>query len=228
MRTLLGSSLVAILAVVPACGGDDNPAGADAPPATPDAPTAQTMTLKNVPSLADCAGTDQFSIAPVIPQETGHLAAGRLAPPSYPFEVESIGYDLAAPGGSADCDLSLPHRVDVYVASGVAPSNTPSVVQSFDVPAGSAANHSVDLELASPITLTSGQSLFVAVEMAGNGTSTTSTKAVCIAACRLAAGALSDVDYWSNAAATPYAWADMVDDFGFTYNYTIRATGTAR
>jgi hypothetical protein len=232
LRLFLFGTCFAI--AVPGCGGggsgDDDPTTPDAPTTdTPDAPTSATpVALQNVPSLASCPGVDGFSIAPVIPAEVGHLAAARLAPDSYPVDITSVGYDLAAPQGSADCDLSLAHAVEVYVDSGVAPAMRPSagtLVHRFDVPAGPATNHAVELDLPEPVRLTTGQSLFVAVKLTGND-ATNPTRALCIAACRIPAGAISDVDYWSNAAVEPYPWADMVDDFGFTYNYTIRAAGT--
>lgn len=228
------STLISVLALTLAACGDDGGSTAqpdaatthDAPP--PDTSTPTPVTLSNVPALADCPGGDRFSIAPVIPQEVGHLAAARLVPASYPVQITKVAYDLAVPAGGGDCDLSFAHTVEVYVDTAVAPNARPStgtLVHSISVPAGVATDHTVELTLPSAVTLTTGQSLFVAVKLTGNDLNPP-TKALCIGACRVATGAKSDVDYWSNAAAEPYAWADMVDDFGFTYNYAIRASGT--
>lgn len=210
-------------------GGDDDNAPDAASTNDPDAAVSPTpVALANVPSLATCPGVDLFSITPILPDEAGHFAAARLTPETYPVDVTTVAYDLAVPGAGGDCDLTLAHTVEVYVDTAIAPAARPSdgtLVHRIDVPGGAAANHAVELTLPTPIHLTTGQSVFVAVKLVGDDTANP-TSALCIAACRTAAGAISDVDYWSNAAAEPFAWADMVDDFGFTYNFTIRAAGT--
>lgn len=99
-----------------------------------------------------------------------------------------------------------------------------------------------EVTLASPIVLAAGEALYVSVEMVGHyealpdGGSpfddggTALNTSVCIDACRTAfdGGAAPQVgiDYWSNAAVEPYAWADMVADFGFPALFTIRAFGS--
>ena len=79
----------------------------------------------------------------------------------------------------------------------------------------------VEIELETPIVLQDGESLVVAVEMVA-----VEDASICIRACRDTS--VAEVDWWSNAADEPYAWADMVADFGFASNYTIRAYGAVQ
>jgi hypothetical protein len=181
--------------------------------------------LSNVPNEADCPAAMQYGIAPILPGEAGHYATTRLVPPSYPFEVTRIGYWLATPAGVAQCaDQSLPHQVQIYVSDGAEPSNTPStdgtLVDTLDVAGGAEAAHAVEVPLTSPITLQEGESIFIAVQMVGSG-----AQSICIGACG-ATAAIGGVDFWSNAANEPFTYLDMIDDFGFTYNFSTRAFGT--
>jgi hypothetical protein len=195
-------------------GADDAPSGEDAPPVA--------VTLANVPSPETCGSL--HAIAPVIPDEVGHYAAVRLRPPSYPFVVEQISYDLLAPAGTP-CDASFEHEVRLIVSSSPTPPAQPSTDGTLVATAVGAASGSetrtLVLDLPESVRLEDGEYLYVAVKLTGDA-----SHALCIGACATGTP-LSDVDYWSNAAAEPYAWADMIDDFGFTYNYTIRARGHA-
>ncbi|APR88272.1 hypothetical protein A7982_13621 [Minicystis rosea] len=134
-----------------------------------------------------------------LPGNEGQLYAVRLTPPSYPYKVTDVHYELA---GIGDCDSSAPHRVEFSVGSGVAPSNTPNLVAKLDIPTGDAAAsfRVVKKNLPSPIILQAGEQLFVAVSLTW-GTS-------CIAACHDAEEA--DRDYWSNATQAPYDWATLM------------------
>lgn len=177
---------------------------------------AGSVTLSN--ATEGCQGNP---VAP-LQSEIGHLAASTLSPTTYPFTVTELAYDLL---GGQDCDSTLAHRVDVFVIDGKAPPSSPSTeavsFEAIDVPAnaGSSTGRTVTLPLENPIVLSQGQSLVVAVEMAaGEGTATS-----CIALC--VDTAPTESSWWSNAAAEPYAWADMVADFGFLGTYTIRASG---
>jgi hypothetical protein len=180
--------------------------------------------VSNTNNAMVCPLASQHGIYPVLPDEAGHYATARLTPVSYPFTITQVAYDLVQPNGVAQCaDQSLAHQVQLIVSSEDKPSASPSadgsLKETIAVPAGAASTHTVELSLANPITLTSGQSLFVSVQLVGSA-----GKSLCIGACGEAA-AKSDVDYWSNAVAEPFNWADMVGDFGFTYNYMTRAYG---
>jgi hypothetical protein len=210
-------------------GGSNADAGDTDAGAEPDPDAGSGLVeIANVRTAATCPLTAQHGTYPSLPGEAGHYAAARLEPPSYPFEVRSIAYDLLLPAGVAQCDASLAHEVQVYVASADSPPAMPSSddsrVATLAVPSGAAAGHTNELELPEPVTLEAGESLFVAVQLAAGAGATTS---LCIGACGEGT-AISDVDFWSNAAAEPFAWADMVDEFGFTNNFMIRAYGSPR
>jgi hypothetical protein len=208
---------LASLAAVTACGDDPSSGGVDAHIDQPvaDAPVAPTpVEFGNVARTC----TPDNAVSPVLPGEAGHYAATSLTPPSYPFTVDKVSYSLQMNG--SNCHGGLAHRVLVFTASGE-PAAAPSAgaMASIDVPAGADADRWVDLTLPNPITLTSGQTLVVAVQMASDG----ADRSVCLSACP---GSAAGHDWWSNAAAEPYAWADMFADFGFTSAYVIVAEGT--
>jgi hypothetical protein len=150
------------------------------------------------------------------PGEAGHLYAARLTPPSYPFEITEIHYELV---GDDPCDSSPAHRVEIFVDTAVAPAASPSVTQ-LDIPAAGATEpvRVVKEILPSPITLQSGEHLFVAVELVNQGSS-------CLAVCEGAAA--WDRDYWSNATGAPYAW-QALSDYGLYIHGRIGANGTAQ
>jgi hypothetical protein len=177
-----------------------------------------------------CAEEDYSTIAPYIPDEVGHYAATRLTPEDYPFEVTGISY-TAGSTFNDECNGGLAHTVELYVVSSQAPTASPSSdgtlaqTHAVDAIAGTDAPYErkVDIELADSIVLEDGQSLVVAVKQTGNDPDSP-TVATCLLACQ-SPGSVAGVDYWSNAAAEPFAWADMVTDFGFTQNFVIAARG---
>lgn len=184
---------------------------------------ASEVVLANVPD-PDACGSGLHAIYPFLPDELGHYATVRLQPPSYPFVVDQITYDLLAPSGT-QCDASFEHEVRLIVSASPTPPRSPSadgtLVATGNGVAGGSGSRTLVLDLPTEVRLERGEYLYVAVKLTG-----TASSSLCIGAC--ATGhPLSDVDYWSNAAAEPYAWVDMVDDLGFTYNYTIRARGHA-
>ena len=193
-------------------GGEEGGAGEGGAPPLPNDPV-----LSNTPEFC---GT--FALIAPLPEEIGHLAAGRLTPASYPFTVTEIGYELV--GNLATCNNTLPHRTDVYVLSDATlpamPSTAAVSVVSFDVDPGPTDEtvRTVTLPLDEPIELTEGQHLVVAVEMAGDESTT-----ACLNFCM----DVSPVErsFWSNAALEPYDWADMVSDFGFNGTYVVFASG---
>ena len=184
-------------------------------------------------NLAASCTAPSDAIEAVLPEEAGHYAATRLTPPSYPFRVDSFDYAVGHPPGEApDCDGGLAHRVSVYVIDGVIPGATPSsdgsLVASFDIPAEAVTDFRfIHRDLSPAIDLTTGQSIVVAVQQSVDDPAAP-TSVCCIAACPGDPSSVSAVDYWSGAAAEPYAWADLVAEFGFPSNLWITATGEAR
>jgi hypothetical protein len=146
--------------------------------------------------------------------EAGHLIAARLTPPSYPYEVTEVQYELV---GAAPCDSSFGHRVEVFVGTDDAPANDPAATR-LDVPAAVTTEpvRVVQLTLPSPITLQSGEHLFVAVELVHEGTS-------CIGMCDGAGDWTRN--YWSNAQSAPYSWAAL-SSFQLYAHARIGANGT--
>lgn len=199
----------------------DAPISSDAPTST-DAPAVDVV-LANVPDPDACTG-GVHAVIPVIPDELGHYATARLRPPSYPFVVNQITYDLLSPPGTP-CDASFAHEVRLIVSSAASPPTSPStdgtLVATGTGVAGGSDSRTLVLDLPEEVRLDEGEYLYVAVKLNGGATT-----AMCIGACATGTP-LSDVDFWSAAAAEPYRWADMVDDYGFTYNFTIRARGHA-
>jgi hypothetical protein len=172
------------------------------------------------------------AIYPLLPNEASELAATTLTPASYPVTIDQISYAVA--GADADmgaqCDSSFGHRVDLYVVTEAKPPAMPSTeaiqVSSYDVPADASAGgraRQVHVDLTDPITLTTGQRLIVAVEMAANSDK---TKSLCVVTCAAVPNQPTGVNWWSNAQAEPYAWADMQADFGFDGLYLLDAHGT--
>ena len=145
--------------------------------------------------------------------EDGHLAATRLVPATYPATVGTIRYQIVI---NSVCQ-PFAHRVDVFKATTIAPPANPTVIASIDVPANAhGPDFKITLPLATPITLTTGEYLFVAIEQKRMATTYT-----CVATC---AGSSTDPDrnYWSNATTAPYPWAQMAS-FNIDTNFMVEA-----
>jgi hypothetical protein len=160
------------------------------------------------------------STGQVVPNkgEEGLLAAARLSPSAYPFTVSSVRYELSA---EADrCSNSLAHKVVVFVATTVVPPGTPAGVQTINAPAvsGSPAARTVEHTLATPITLSSGQHLFVGVSLPGDA----GTATLCIQACD--GNGIDDRNYWSTSPDPDYKWVEL-SSFGINANLRIEALG---
>ena len=194
-----------------AVGGSGGSGGSGGDPWLGGAPTL---------TIADCVDEGGATI-PNMGNE-GHLAAVRLTPPSYPFEVTGVAYVIAhADGGK--CNGKVAHRLELYVETAAAPSNMPTIAAQIDVPASSAEPGNfrlIEQQLAAPITLNQGESLFVAVELAG-----TPAEHICIMNCEGTGD--DDRNYWSNATAAPYNWATLAS-FGNATNLRIGASGSAK
>jgi hypothetical protein len=172
----------------------------------------------------------EADIAPA-PGEDDFLLGVRLTPPSYPFTVYKIRYAVATQGSG--CRPDLAHRVEVSVDSATAPSNTPTLAATIMVqgaaadagaydagPDDSGAPTRVWLEqtLPTPITLTTGQNLFVSIQLAG----IPGTQTLCVGFCF--ENTIADRNYWSQAASVPYDWTTL-DGIGFPINAEVEALG---
>jgi hypothetical protein len=181
----------------------------------PDHPRADADQRPLITNEYPCKGSE----GTVVPakNELGHFAAARLTPTSYPFTVATVRYELN--GEASGCTNLLGHKVMVFVAETSTPPATPTGVVTIPVPAATSAGPHRVLEqaLPSPITLTSGQHLFVAVEMTGDSSGT-----LCLVACD--GSGIADRNWWSNAVAPPYPWTTLAS-FGITANLKIDALG---
>jgi hypothetical protein len=166
------------------------------------------------PDLANDKACDDPSFIYPAPGEAGHLYGVRLTPPSYPYVVTSIQYELV---GLESCLITTDHRVEVFVSTDIVPPGTPTLLASIDVQGAAAQGPSLVVEspLVDDLVLQDGEHLFVAVELP-------LVEASCIAVCRDAP--VADRDFWSNGVAPPYPWATLAS-FGYQYHARIGANG---
>jgi hypothetical protein len=138
------------------------------------------------------------------PGEHGHWYAAVFVPPAHPFTVTNIEYPLN--NSDEGCDASTEHLVQVYtVTDTTVPPADPTVIHELTVAEPASADPSVLVTqtLPTPVVLTAGQNIVVAVEMRELG-----ADGVCVVSCF--PGEHDDQVYWSNAADPPYAWTTLV------------------
>jgi hypothetical protein len=222
------------IALVAGCGDDhtDPPPADDAPDAgeptpepEPDAGVDPGVEIGvGDPVCQGHADPDQaVDIGPVLPDEAGDLAAARITPPSYPFEVTSVSYKLT--GQTAVCGTDIAHAVRVFAApTADAPPAEPADVQRIEVDGAATDERAriVTLPLDTPIVLEDGEDLFVAIEMAANQALTV---AVCLDGCAIQAE--DRRQFWSTESEAPHSWATLYS-YGIAQDYAIWATGEAR
>jgi hypothetical protein len=166
------------------------------------------------PDLANDKDCDNPSYVFPAAGEASHLYAVRLTPPSYPYAVTSVQYELA---GIDECVVTTDHHVEVFISTNTVPPNEPTLVASLDVDGAAAQTpfYVVEAPLPDEVVLVDGEHLFVAVELPV-------VEGSCIAVCQDAP--VDDRDYWSNAAAMPYDWATLAS-FRLPYHARIGANG---
>lgn len=184
---------------------------------------ATTVTLTNSPN----ACIDTYEVHPLVGEED-NLAAVKLTPPSYPATVTAVTWSLAHGqfGGSSEpfCDAALEYEVLVFKSLSPAPPASPTIIETITVPASSLpstkAIYYYTETLSTPITLTVGEKLYVAVRLTGDP----DTDVVCISMCRN-----SDwrkrLNWWSYSDAAPYPWDTMENNYIYQ-NFIIEASAT--
>jgi hypothetical protein len=142
------------------------------------------------------------------PGENLQWAAARLTPASYPVEVAKIVVDLnhgATNGAGAQCDASLSTKAMVFKGTEVTPTASPASAQEVEVsiatPTSGDASYTFDLT--SPVTLQTGEHLFVALQVREGG-----GKSTCIAGCAYTSGG-EDRNYWAVETTAPFAWTKL-------------------
>jgi hypothetical protein len=134
------------------------------------------------------------------------LLAARLTPKSYPFTVSGVRYFLS---GSAQqgCDNGLAHDVVVFVGTQTTPPASPTVSETIKVPAkaGDKGTRMVNLALTTPLTLKSGEHLFVAPLVTYD---TSASGSICLQLC--SESATGDASFTNDTGATvPYTWTSF-------------------
>jgi hypothetical protein len=96
----------------------------------------------------------------------------------------------------------------------------------LQVPAGEADEYGyrqVSAKLPEDIILDAGEALVAGIVMAGNPEA---TQSICLQTCETTGG-LPGLNWWSNSADEPYAWQDIVVEYGADSDLTIQARGHA-
>ena len=214
-----------LLLFLAACN-DDNDMGADLGPDLAES-DALSDTQADGPALAQLRSYDPTctDFAGLVPNyvsasnhEFGHWAGVHLTPSSYPFTVQKVRYALNAI--DPNCDMGLAHKVEIYKNSSGTPDATPQVVSSINQPADAALSAKPrgnavqwrEVSLATPVTLTAGEHLYVDIEMVGN---VTTAARLCLGMTDSATSGKSECagtagqNFWSQAASPPYTWVEL-------------------
>lgn len=180
-----------------------------------------------VPAELATAGAQDCSLAgwmAAYPSEDQHVYALRLpVNGDHKFLLDSITYGLVG-AGIGGCDGGVEHRVDVWVQESEFPDADPTLAYSTTVqhvvdPTAPNAFHTIDVP---NLLLDPDDSLYVGFAMVNSG-----GDLLCVQTCYSGGSvpAPAGVHFWSNAAATPYPWADMTD-FGITGAPVLEASGS--
>ncbi len=145
----------------------------------------------------------------------GPYMAARLTPPSYPHVINSFSYDLVE-YQNGPCTASLAHTVIAFRTTTVAPPSVPTVstVQvsaaapnlPVGVLTGLPATYSVrrvKIVFTSPVTLTTGEHLFIGIQSKSSG-----ADFLCSLVCP-SAPADSTRNYWSSTTSSPFSWVTL-------------------
>jgi hypothetical protein len=148
----------------------------------------------------------------------GHYAAARLTPPRFPFTVTSVQYTVMH--NPDKCNADQVHEVLVFTSTAATPPGMPSG-ETISVPAPATptevgTGRFVELTLSSPIVVSAGEELFVAVQMVR------SSGPLCIEEC-LDPGD-EQRNWWSAAATPPFPWRTLAS-YGNEGTLTMGAVG---
>ncbi len=163
-------------------------------------------------TLDDIQGCSSGAALKAFPEEAGHRYAQRVTPPSYPFTVDEIRYNLlhdVQPGGQNEgCRADQPHAVEMFVVPhGAGPTADPIEVFRYPVTAATPGSSLTVVTHTLPATLTleEGEDLFVAFEMAYED----EDSRVCLSSCFDPATHVATNHYWSNSTTSPYPWVTL-------------------
>ena len=186
-------------------------------------PAGPQITVSNLPQDCETAGL----LAPSLPAEAGHYVATVLTPPVYPYAIEAIEYALLRNDEVPSCDGGIAHQVILFALDEDSPlPENPAATglgyRSYDVPADPMAleGRQVSITVPIPLILTEGQRAAVAIQFAVDG-----ARHLCVATCE-EGQARAGLDWWSNAAESPFRWQDLVSDFGLNMQVTTQLLGS--
>ena len=174
--------------------------------------------LTNFP--ANCSS---WSAVMPLAGEEGQLAAGRLTPPSWPFVVDRVVYSLLhGSQDGVDCNAESSHRVELFTGTSPTPAASPAapLIVAVEEDEVSGVERLVVVDLDPPLTVEQDEHLFVAVELVG-----TYPDVGCLSLCT-DGQTYDDRNWWSNATAAPYSWAQLTD-FGVPGNLVVVAYGSS-
>ena len=173
------SLLVAVIATAPAMAGE---------------------VLTNYDAL--CSDTGALGPAP---GEESHLAVTRLVTGHVPFEVTQVRVRLHHGSvAGAMCDASGAHQIHLWTSTEESPEASPSydATLTFSTEETLGEERLLEAELDSPIVISEGEYLWVALDFGGEH-----PNVGCVKTCRF--DAQDGQNFWSNDAAAPYAWSDL-------------------
>ena len=158
--------------------------------------------LANTPQPPDCSEAGAINADPTDP---AFIITTHITPTNYPFTITNIHYMLQPPfAKGTDCDNGLAHRAELHVGDGATPQASPTIAASFDVAADTAtdAGRWVVHGLSTPVQLTTGQSIYLMVEIPAR----VGGKTLCPLVCsdNSPSGDRSFIDVDSNQ--PPYQW----------------------
>jgi hypothetical protein len=197
--------------------------------------------------------SDQCDAKLLVPSkdEEGHLCAGRLTPPAYPFIVWDIRYHLGhgptsipavgvdggissdgspsvSDGGKKEktitCNATLAHEVQLYISKDVKPPSTPSPAAILAIPADTSGKNYADgrfIIQKLDSTLTLNQGEHLFIAIKFAGAYPDDVLCVAVNEDDPYEG---NRNYWSNAAAPPYSWTQL-DTFGLMGSILVSAGG---
>lgn len=153
--------------------------------------------------------------------EEGQLAAARLTPPYWPFDVDKVVYQLLhGEQDGVQCNAAQSHRVELFMADTADPPAEPAdvtvVVTEEDEVEGT--ERLVVMDFDPPLSIEQDEHLFVAVELTG-----TYPDVGCLSMCTDGT-TFDDRNWWSNATEAPYSWAQL-SGYGVMGNLVVVAYG---
>ncbi len=182
--------------------------------------TDPTGLLTNLPD-----GCPVYTYTGPVAGEEDHFIAGRLTPPSAPYQVTEIGFGLQHDTFGGLCDSTIDVEVIVFVSSSATPPATPTVLETITVPGALppswTANRFIHLTLSTPVTLQAGEELFIAMRNGGAYPSAVT----CPLMCNDADNFVEDRNWWSNAGTPPYPWATL-GSFNIDGTFDVWAIGS--